>query len=418
MKKIIASMFACLFMLSCTDDSWKQELEDIKAELANQKQLIEALQQNSTITGIEQGNGQYTIKFSDGQAITLTNGKTPIITIGENGNWFIDGVDTSKPSQGEDGSDGLNGSDGKTPTIEIGANGNWIINGTDTGVQAECIDGKDAPYITNIIDKESEITFYLSDGTLINVTKKQRPTNNILYGKKWAVIGDSFSSNETLNSVQESHTINSGIYTGKNKVYMYLIGNKNNMIIQDMALGGRTIATPADGTFTNAFTNISSMKPNSNYLQIDEDVDYITIYLGINDSHHAEYSSLENGIIPMGTIDDNTNTTFYGAWNILLKWIKTNRPYAKIGILVSNGCERDTYRLAEIEIAKKWGIPYIDLNGDERTPMMIRSTNPNISQEAKNSCNLWQRISEDNLHPNVKAHEYESTFIETFLRNL
>lgn len=152
MKKIIASMFTCLFMLSCADDSWKQELEDIKAELANQKQLIEALQQNSTITGIEQGNGQYTIKFSNGQAITLTNGKTPIITIGENGNWFIDGVDTGKPSKGEDGADGAdgsngtngedgtdgtNGTDGKTPTIEIGTNGNWIINGTDTGINAQ-----------------------------------------------------------------------------------------------------------------------------------------------------------------------------------------------------------------------------------------------------------------------------------------
>ena len=112
-------MFACLFMLSCADDSWKQELEDIKAELANQKQLIEALQQNSTITGIEQGNGQYTIKFSDGQAITLTNGKTPIITIGENGNWFIDGVDTGKPSKGEDGADGADGSIGTLSLIHI-----------------------------------------------------------------------------------------------------------------------------------------------------------------------------------------------------------------------------------------------------------------------------------------------------------
>lgn len=399
-------------MLSCADDSWKQELEEIKAELANQKKLIEALQQNATITSIEQGEGKYTIHFSDGQSITLSNGKTPIITIGENGNWFIDGTDTDKPSQGN------NGADGQTPTIEIGANGNWIINGSDTGIKAEGIDCKDSPYIVNIIDNEVEMIFYFSDNSEIVVTKTKDSENNILYGKKWAVIGDSFSSNETFNNIEEPHTINSGMYKGKNKVYMYLIGNRNNMIVQDMALGGRTIATPADGTFTNAFTNIDNTRPNSNYKQIDEDVDYITIYLGINDSHHAEYSTNTTGIIPIGTIDDNTNTTFYGAWNVLLRWIKTNRPYAKVGILVSNGCGRDIYRLAEIEIARKWGIPYIDLNGDERTPLMIRSTNPNISDEAKKACNLWQRISENNLHPNVKAHEYESTFIETFLRNL
>lgn len=398
-------------MLSCADDSWKQELEEIKAELANQKKLIEALQQNASITSVEQGEGKYTIHFSDGQSITLSNGKTPIITIGENGNWYIDGVDTGNPSQGNDG---INGD---TPSIEISENGTWIINGSDTSIRAQAIDGKDAPYIINIIDNENEMIFYFSDNTSIVVTKTNDSVNNILYGKKWAVIGDSFSHGD-FTGLEGGFTIESGIYKGKNKVYGYLIGNRNNMVIQHMALGGRTIATPADGSFTNAFTNIDNTRPNSNYKQIDEDVDYITIYLGINDSHHAEYSTNTTGIIPIGTIDDNTNTTFYGAWNVLLRWIKTNRPYAKVGILVSNGCGKDIYRLAEIEIARKWGIPYIDLNGDERTPLMIRSTNPSISDEAKKVCDSWQRVSEKNLHPNVKAHEYESSFIETFLRNL
>ena len=50
------------------------------------------------------------------------DGKTPEIKIGENGNWFIDGVDTNVKAQGEKGdkgdsgekgSDGVNGSDGK-----------------------------------------------------------------------------------------------------------------------------------------------------------------------------------------------------------------------------------------------------------------------------------------------------------------
>ena len=411
MKRLILLVLVSVFMFSCEDDRWKQELENIKTELANQKQLIEALQKNSTITSVEQGDGQYTIKFSNGQSITLSNGKTPIITIGENGNWYIDGIDTGNPSQGNDGTNG------DTPSIEIGGNGNWIINGNDTGIKAEGANGTDAPYIINIIDKEYETIFYFSDNTSLNVMKIKESSNNILYGKKWAVCGDSFSNGD-FNGLEDGYTIEEGIYKGKNKVYGYLIGNRNNMKIQHMAAGGRTLATPADGTFTNAFTNIDNTSPNSNYKQIDEDVDYITIYLGINDSHHAEYSTNTNGVIPIGTIDDNTNTTFYGAWNVLLRWIKTNRPYAKVGILVSNGCGKDIYRLAEIEIAKKWGIPYIDLNGDERTPLMLRSTNPNISDEAKRACNLWQRVSETNQHPNVKAHEYESTFIETFLRNL
>lgn len=56
---------------------------------------------------------------ADGQ-----DGETP--TIGENGNWFVGGADTGKPSRGEDGTDGVNGSDGadgadgKAATVKVG----------------------------------------------------------------------------------------------------------------------------------------------------------------------------------------------------------------------------------------------------------------------------------------------------------
>ena len=59
---------------------------------------------------------------------TVETYTTPTVTIGDNGNWFIDGVDTGKPSRGRDGYDGL------TPTI--GSNGDWFIGSIDTGVSA------------------------------------------------------------------------------------------------------------------------------------------------------------------------------------------------------------------------------------------------------------------------------------------
>lgn len=175
MKRLILLVLVSVFMFSCEDDRWKQELENIKTELANQKQLIEALQQSSTVTNIEQGDGQYTINFSDGQSITLSNGKTPIITIGENGNWYIDGIDTGNPSQGNDGTNG------DTPSIEIGGNGNWIINGNDTGIKAEGIDGSDAPYIKSIAIIYNAFYFYFSDGN--NIIVPIKPTNNLLNTK-------------------------------------------------------------------------------------------------------------------------------------------------------------------------------------------------------------------------------------------
>ena len=145
----------------------------------------------------------YTINFTDGSKATFTinngeNGKTPKVEIGENGNWFIDGEDSSVKAQAEQGlsayelyikyhpefkgsekewintffvvpkepneivsvtktkteglvdtytitfSDGStttfdinNGESGHTPVIEIGENGNWFIDSVDSGVKAQ-----------------------------------------------------------------------------------------------------------------------------------------------------------------------------------------------------------------------------------------------------------------------------------------
>lgn len=240
---------------------------------------------------------------------------------------------------------------------------------------------------------------------------------NTLYGKKWAVCGDSFSAGDFSNALDTDYTITEGLYKGQKKVYGYLIGNRNNMVIQNLSSGGRTMATPSDGTFTNCFSK-------DIYKTIDTDVDYITLYFGINDSHHRSAATGTDGedtagVIEIGTINDTDNTTFYGAWNVVIDYLITNYPNAHIGILVSNGCETDDYRVATIAVAKKFGIPYIDLNGDERTPCMIRSTNSEIASSVRTArTKQWTVNYGTNNHPNAQAHEYESIFIENFLRNL
>ena len=240
---------------------------------------------------------------------------------------------------------------------------------------------------------------------------------NALYNKKWAVCGDSFSAGDFTNAIIKDNILTTGRYIGKNRVYGYIIGNRNDMDIQFLSLGGRTMATPSDGSFTNCFSN-------GIYKQIDSDVDYITLYFGINDEHHANGIAGSDGedvsgIIPIGTIDDNTINTFYGAYQVVLKYIIENYPFAHIGIIVTNGSTEE-YRLATIEIANRYGIPYIDMNGDSRTPCMIRSCNPNIDANIKNERTKAFAVNygAKNLHPSSLAHEYESTFIENFLRNI
>lgn len=249
---------------------------------------------------------------------------------------------------------------------------------------------------------------------------------NILYKKKWAVIGDSFTAGDFSGWTDEnglSGTSSPVLYDSETKMYKtypWWIMKRNDMQIQNFYQGGRTLATPADGTFKNSITY------NDMYKQIDKDVDYITIYLGINDGHHMPGSSGDDGedttgAIPIGTESDTTTATFYGAWNVLLKDLITLYPYAHIGIIISNGMDTDEHVRASIKMAKKWGIPYLNLDSGYDVPLLNRTrkgTRTETCDEARAIRNAQYRVSDSNGHPNHLVHKFQSTFIENFLRSL
>ena len=74
------------------------------------------------------------IKGADGKDVPMQGpqgpegqpGHTPVITIGENGNWFIDGVDTGKPSQGVQGETGGSG-DSFFKSVQYKDNNNNVV---------------------------------------------------------------------------------------------------------------------------------------------------------------------------------------------------------------------------------------------------------------------------------------------------
>ena len=191
------------------------------------------------------------------------------------------------------------------------------------------------------------------------------------------------------------------------------------MIVHNFAVSGQTLATPSSKHINTCFTT-------GFYDNIPADVDYITLWFGINDSHHRPSgtggdgeSSL--GTIPLGTINDDTINTFYGAWNVVLRRLITDHPYAKVGIIVSNGCETIEYPMATIECAKKWGVSYLDLNGDYTVPLMHRVNGKDLISAEANELrkqHFWADVANGNGHPNVKAHEFQSTFIENWMRSL
>ena len=248
----------------------------------------------------------------------------------------------------------------------------------------------------NITDMQEEIALLGAD---------------VLSGKKWVACGDSFTAGAFSNSLTDDYIFTSGLYAGEYKVYPFWIGRRNqNLTVINEAISGSTMGGGENGV--NPFSG-------TRYQAIPADTDFITLEFGINDSGNG---------VPIGTIDDVTNETFYGAWNVVLSWLLENRPFAHIGIIVGPGLQTNSgkeYAEAEIAIAKKWGIPYLNVqfeSGGENIPLMLRTSNPDVSETAKSLCNSKQYVNPSaetpNHHPNEKAHEFESNFIEAFLRRI
>lgn len=139
----------------------------------------------------------------DGQSIKGDkgdDGHTPIIEVGDNGNWFVDGVDTGvvargpkgeqgytgeKGEKGDKGDNGLNGTNGYSvltghgePTSELGTNGDSYIDldsftlyVKDNGqwLQSGNIKGDQGISITSSeIDDNGDLIITLSNGETIN----------------------------------------------------------------------------------------------------------------------------------------------------------------------------------------------------------------------------------------------------------
>lgn len=214
----------------------------------------------------------------------------------------------------------------------------------------------------------------------INVKKQ----DNYLYNKKYVSCGDSFTAGDVISS---------------DKVYPYLIAQRNNMRLVNMAHNGSYIHYGDDG-----FTN-----PNNSYYykNIPLDADIITIAYGLNETSTS-----------IGTKESNNNTTIWGAYNEVLGWITTNIPNAKVGIISNDAWMTYELRNALQEIAYYWGVEFLDLK-EYGKPFMISGkyaqdgdTNSSVvTQRTNQYC-----VSSTNGHPNELGHKVRSYIIENFLR--
>ena len=239
---------------------------------------------------------------------------------------------------------------------------------------------------------------------------------NILWGKKYFATGDSFTEGDFSGWTDDEGRAgrNSPVIYDFDwkmyKTYPWWIARRNNMtLINDGKCGS---IMPLSKQYVNGDEGIAENYRNpfslNRYLNIPSDVDYITLWFGINDSSNTN----------LGTINDTTNETYYGAWNMVMEYLITNYPYAKIGIIITDGAAA-TYRQATRDIALKWGIPYLDMMGDDQVPVIFgRETELGLCSKANTLRRNAFLVGPSNGHPNLEAHKYQSTFVEDFLRRL
>ena len=222
--------------------------------------------------------------------------------------------------------------------------------------------------------------------------------NNLTH-KEWYACGDSYTEGAYVFDGYNppDKWFETGKYANRLKCYPYYIGNRTNCNVHNIALSGSTLAKVTNDDYSFSYQK---------YTTIPNTADYITLWFGINDEAQS---------VPVGNDTDSVNTTFKGAWNVVLAYLLEHCPKAHIGIIVSNSLSR-SYVDATIAMAERWGVPYLDLNSDN-VPLM-QNTLRNVSNDAKAIAISKFAISSSNMHPNYWAHEFESYFIEDFLKRI
>ena len=106
----------------------------------------------------------------------LVAGNSGSVTIGDNGNWFIDGQDSGKSAIGT--------------IVEIGDNGNWFIDGTDTGKKVDYTADIDA--INQLLTQEIERLQALIESNDTDIENINKSINSI---------------NETIKALDEAYKL-------------------------------------------------------------------------------------------------------------------------------------------------------------------------------------------------------------------
>ena len=251
---------------------------------------------------------------------------------------------------------------------------------------------------------EAEFAIYCNNN---NVNSSSPDGSNILNGKILVTIGDSITYGADMQMESNGLIENPGPEEGKYKSYGWQIAQRNNMIFYQKGISGSTMqgAVNSNGTDKGDISKKNGFsKENGRYTQLPDDIDFMTIMFGWND---AAYGTL-------GTINDTTNETYCGGFNVVLPYLIHKYPYTTIVLIVPFGTTVQ-HRQAVRDMAQKWGVGCFDMCAND-LPFYYseESDDVAVNEEIKK---LRIELNQVNgAHPGYQGHYAIGTRLEDYLR--
>ena len=220
---------------------------------------------------------------------------------------------------------------------------------------------------------------------------------NPLYGKKVSFLGDSICAGSDAE----------GRYLGG---YGRIIAECNNMTYENLAQGGATITAE---TYSHS-TGSAKMWISRKVEELSADADYIIVEGGVNDAWQLiDHNDLEIGELSDGFNAQLDDTTYYGAFESMLKKLVTRFKGKKVGYIAipktmslydSSRSVPNFYHIA-LECCAKWGVSVCDLNTTQPSFEYLKT--------------LGTEYTTDGTHPTYEGYlKYYCDPIEAWMKTL
>ena len=267
--------------------------------------------------------------------------------------------------------------------------------------------GTEAPAVGDVIVANSSIEAEFAVYCNNNAGNGFSDGSNILAGKILVTIGDSITYGADMQMESNGTIENPGPNEGKYKSYGWQIAQRNNMVFYQKGISGSTMqgAVNPNGTDKGDVSKKNGFsKENGRYTQLPDDIDFMTIMFGWND---AAYGTL-------GTINDTTNETYYGGFNVVLPYLIHKYPYTTIVLIVPFGTT-EGHRQAVRDMAQKWGVGCFDMCAND-LPFYYSEESDDVAVNDEIKKLRIELNQVNGAHPGYQGHYAIGTRLEDYLR--